>query len=70
LAPKADVVVLLARWRKTPRKAIESALSILSFAGADVAGIALTLVDADEQSRNGYGDIGYYYSAYRKYYTQ
>lgn len=70
LAPKADVVVFLAQWRKTPRKAIEAAFGLLKSVGADIAGVALTLVDARQQAKYGYGDTGYYYRSYRKYYTQ
>jgi exopolysaccharide transport family protein len=70
LAPKADVVVFLAQWRKTPRKAVEAAFGLLKSVGADIAGVALTLVDAQQQAKYGYGDSGYYYRSYRKYYTQ
>jgi exopolysaccharide transport family protein len=70
LAPKADVVVYLARWRKTPRKAVEAAFALLTSVGADIAGIALTQVDVREQAKYGYGDAGYYYHSYRKYYAQ
>jgi polysaccharide biosynthesis transport protein len=70
LAPKADVVVFLAQWRRTPRKAIEAAFSLLKSVGADIAGVALTLVDAQQQAKYGYGDSGYYYRSYRKYYSQ
>lgn len=68
LAPKSDVVVFLAHWRTTPRKAIENSLKQLESVGAHVAGVALTLVDAKEQARSGYGDAGYYYKSYRSYY--
>jgi capsular exopolysaccharide synthesis family protein len=68
LAPKADVVVFLVQWRKVPRKAIEGAISLLKSVGADIAGVALTLVDARLQAKYGYGDSGYYYRSYRKYY--
>lgn len=68
LAPQADVVVMLTRWRKTPRKAIENSLRLLASAGAYIAGAALTQVDMRQQSRYGYGDPGYYYRAYKKYY--
>ncbi len=69
LAPKADAVVFLARWRKTPQKAIEAALALLSGTGANVAGVALTQIDMKEQARYGYGDAGYYYGEYKKYYA-
>jgi len=70
LAPKADVVVFLVQWRRVPRKAVEAAFAMLSSVGADIAGVALTLVDAREQAKYGYGDAGYYYRSYRKYYAQ
>ena len=70
LAPKADVVVFLAQWRKTPRKAVLTGLDLLNSVGADIAGVALTQVDLREQAKYGYGDAGYYYRAYRKYYAQ
>jgi exopolysaccharide transport family protein len=69
LAPKGDVVVFLVQWRKTPRKAIEAAFALLRSVGADVRGIALTLVDVRQQAKYGYGDAGYYYRSYKKYYT-
>jgi exopolysaccharide transport family protein len=70
LAPKADAIVLLAQWRKTPRKAVQTAIDLLRSVGADVSGVALTQVDVREQAKYGYGDAGYYYQAYRKYYAQ
>jgi capsular exopolysaccharide synthesis family protein len=70
IAPKADVVVFLAQWRKTPRRAVQTAFDLLSSVGADISGIALTQVDLREQAKYGYGDAGYYYRSYRKYYAQ
>jgi polysaccharide biosynthesis transport protein len=70
LAPKADVVLFLVHWRKTSRKAIEAAFALLKSVGGDIAGVSLTLVDAEQQAKYGYGDSGYYYHAYRKYYAQ
>ncbi|MDO8264181.1 MAG: polysaccharide biosynthesis tyrosine autokinase [Gallionella sp.] len=69
LAPKADVVVFLARWRKTPQHAIEAAFRLLSGTGAHVGGVALTQMDMKQQTKYGYGDPGYYYAEYKKYYT-
>jgi capsular exopolysaccharide synthesis family protein len=69
LAPKADLVVFLARWRKTPEPAIEAALRLLSSPGTKLGGVALTLVDMKQQSKYGYGDPGYYYTEYKKYYV-
>ena len=68
LAGKVDLVLVLAKWRTTPRKAVESALKQLESVGAPVAGVALTQVDMREQVRSGYGDAGYYYRLYKPYY--
>jgi capsular exopolysaccharide synthesis family protein len=69
LAPHADAVVMLARWKKTPVKAITSAVSLLQGRGIFLAGVALTQMDLNAQSRYGYGDANYYYKSYRKYYA-
>ncbi|MCR5879512.1 CpsD/CapB family tyrosine-protein kinase [Phenylobacterium sp. J367] len=69
LAPKADAVLFLARWRKTPQHAIEAAFRQLAGTGAHLAGVALTQMDMKEQSKYGYGDPGYYYAEYKKYYV-
>jgi exopolysaccharide transport family protein len=70
LASQADVVILLVRWRKTARKAAEASLKLLTSVNAYVAGAALTQVDMRAQARYGYGDPGYYYRSYKKYYAQ
>lgn len=69
LASKADAVVFLTRWRSTPCKAIGNALRLLEGAGAHISGVALVQVDMKSQARYGYGDAGYYYGAYKQYYT-
>jgi Mrp family chromosome partitioning ATPase len=70
LAARADAVIVLARWRRTPYKAVDAALKVLENAGAKVAGVALTQVDMRKQSRYGYGDPGFYYAEYKSYYAQ
>lgn len=69
VAAKADAVVFLARWRRTPEKAIGAALKVLEQSGAHIAGVGLTQVDMKAQARYGYGDAGYYYGDYKKYYA-
>jgi capsular exopolysaccharide synthesis family protein len=69
LASRSDAVVFLARWQKTPVKAAEAALRLLEQSEARVAGVVLSQVNVKQQSRYGYGDPGYYYSSYRKYYS-
>ena len=69
LAARADAVVLLARWRKTPRQAVERAIRELESVGVFIAGVALTQVDMREQARSGYGDPGYYFRRMEQYYV-
>jgi len=69
LAPMADAVIFLARWRKTPRRAVVASLKILERTGARIAGLALTQVDMKQQARTGYGDPEYYHSKYKGHYV-
>lgn len=69
LAQKADLLVMLARWRKTPEPAIEAAFRLLDTTGVSVGGVVLTQVDMKQQAKYGYGDPGYYYAEYKKYYV-
>jgi capsular exopolysaccharide synthesis family protein len=69
LAPHTDAVVMLARWKKTPVKAITAAIGLLHGRGVFLAGLALTQVDLKAQTRYGYGGADYYYKSYRKYYA-
>ena len=69
LAAKCDAVVLLCRWRKTPKDALKSALRLLVSSGAPLAGVALTQVDVRKQSAHGYGDSSYYYREAQAYYA-
>ena len=68
ICPHADAVVMLSRWRKTPRHAVRSALRALDLENIFLAGVVLTQVDVREQARAGEG-IAQYYPAYRKYYA-
>lgn len=69
LAPKADVLVFLGRWRRTPQHAIEAGLRLFQGTGTHIAGVCLTQMNMKEQSKYGYGDPGYYYTEYKKYYV-
>jgi succinoglycan biosynthesis transport protein ExoP len=69
LGPKADTVVCLVRWRKTPQHAVEAAFRMLAGTGAHLGGVALTQMDMNAQAKYGYGDPGYYYAEYKKYYV-
>ena len=69
ISAKADCVVMLVRWRKTPAKAAELALRHLDEVGANVIGVSLAMVDVKAQARVGFGDVGYYYNSYKSYYA-
>jgi capsular exopolysaccharide synthesis family protein len=69
LSAKADAVVFLVQWRRTPLKAAQAAVQILRDAGAWISGAALTQVNMRAQASYGYGDSSYYYNKIRKYYA-
>ena len=69
LAAKADAVLMLVQWRRTPFKAADTAVDLLLESGSNITGIALSRVDLRQQSRYGYGDRNYYYKALRSYYA-
>jgi len=71
LASLVDSVVLLVRWRKTPREIVKAALESLQRVNAPLAGVALTQVDLAVQHSYGYGyGYGSYYKNYHKYYSE
>jgi succinoglycan biosynthesis transport protein ExoP len=70
LAPKADAVIFLARWRKTSQHAIEAAFRLLNTAGVQISGVVLTQMDMRKQAKYGLGDPGYYYGQYKQYYIE
>jgi capsular exopolysaccharide synthesis family protein len=69
LSRLADETVFVVRWNETPRDAAQSALKELRQFDAKIAGAVLSVVDTTRQARYGYGDGGYYYSRYSKYYV-
>lgn len=68
LAGKADRVLYLVQWNKTPLRAAQSAVDILNECGANVCGALLTKVDVKGQARYGYGDSSDYYGYFKNYY--
>jgi len=68
LATKADVVVLLARWRKTSEHAIRAAIKLLP-SEARIAGVALNQIHVGKQTKFGFGDPAYYFKKYKGYYS-
>jgi succinoglycan biosynthesis transport protein ExoP len=69
LARKADIVAVLVRWRHTPAKAAQRTIDLLHDVQVNIGGVALTQIDVQEQAKYGYGDVGYYYKAYKGYYS-
>lgn len=70
LAQHADQVLFCVRWDSTPRQTAQSALQMLSEVCGNIGGVLLTRVDLRRHAGYGYHDAGYYYSQYRKYYTE
>jgi succinoglycan biosynthesis transport protein ExoP len=68
LAAKADRVLYIAQWNKTPLRAAQAAVDILQESGANVVGALLTKVDVKGQARYGYGDASDYYGYFKNYY--
>lgn len=63
-----DSLVLLARWRQTPVKAIRAAIHQIQSVGGTISGVAMTLVNLKTQAQSGYGDASYYYKEMKDYY--
>jgi capsular exopolysaccharide synthesis family protein len=68
LAAKADRVLYIVQWNKTPLRAAQSAVDILQECGANVAGALLTKVNVKGQARYGYSDSSDYYGYFKNYY--
>ncbi len=68
LAAKADRVLYVVHWNKTPISAAQSAVEILQSCGANVVGAILSKVNVKKQARYGFGDASDYFHYYRHYY--
>jgi capsular exopolysaccharide synthesis family protein len=68
VAARADQVLYVVRWSKTPRRAAQSGLDILQESGANVAGVLLSRVNVKKQAAYGYGDSSDYFQYFRNYY--
>jgi polysaccharide biosynthesis transport protein len=63
-----DKTVLLIRWAESRQEVALRGLQALVDAGADLAGVLLSRVDARKHARYGYADSGLYYGRVREYY--
>ncbi|CAN7604565.1 polysaccharide biosynthesis tyrosine autokinase [Phenylobacterium sp. LjRoot219] len=70
VARQADAVLLLVRWRRTPRALAQTTVQLLAAAGATLAGVALTRVDLRQQASLHPGDPTAHYLGHKKYYQQ
>jgi succinoglycan biosynthesis transport protein ExoP len=68
LARLADTALLCVRWGHTPRRIAAGAVELLREAGANVAGGALTRVNAKVHGRSGFADAEIYQPRYGGYF--
>ena len=68
LVAKADRVLYLVQWNKTPMSTARAAVDVLQESGANIAGTILTQVNTRQQARYGYGDGSDYFHYYRRQY--
>jgi polysaccharide biosynthesis transport protein len=70
LASKADCVLHVVQWDKTPTSMVHAAVEILRQSRAPVAGIVLNKVNMKQQARYGFADGSDYYHYYSSAYAQ
>ena len=68
IASRADQVLYVVRWSKTPRRAAQSGIDMLAECGANVTGVLLSRVNVKKQAAYGYGDSSDYFQYFRNYY--
>lgn len=68
LSELVDKTVFISRWAETARDVVQMATRQLASHGANLAGVLLTRVNVQKNSRYGYADSGYYGRKYTKYY--
>jgi polysaccharide biosynthesis transport protein len=66
LTQSVDAVLMVVRWRRTPRKVVESAVTQLSRSGRGLSGAVLTQVNLRAYQGN---DSGYLYGSESNYYV-
>ncbi len=70
LAPLCGQCVLVAKWRTTPRAAVDSAVRILRDAGASLSGAVLNRVNVRTYGNFAEAGSGYDPFSYRRYYRR
>lgn len=69
LSRLADKTIMVVRWASTRRKDVALAVKRLRDAHCDVAGAALSMVDAKKHARYGSPDSGVFHYELKKYYA-
>ena len=64
-----DTALFVIRWQKTPCEIVKTAIKQLSAFNVNIAGVVLSRVDMEKQSKYSYGDKGNYYKNYSEYYA-
>ena len=69
LASLSDQTLFAVSWNKTPREVVNAGVKQFADFGYDRLAFVLTNVDIKKHSSYGYGDAVYYYSRFKKHYT-
>lgn len=65
----SDTTLVIARWRRTPEKAVRTALDLLLQSGSRIGGVALSLVNIKEFASAGLTDTFGYHKKFKGYYV-
>lgn len=65
----SDTTLVVSRWRRTPIKALRTALDLLAQNGSHVGGVALSMVNVREYASAGLTDAFGYYKKFAGYYV-
>lgn len=65
----SDTTLVVSRWRRTPIKALRTALDLLAQNGSKVGGVALSVVNIKEYASAGLTDAFGYYRKFAGYYV-
>jgi capsular exopolysaccharide synthesis family protein len=69
LSRLVDKTIFIVRWERTRAETALVAVQQLHEAGADIAGVVLSMVNMKRHARYSYGDAGSYYAELRRYYV-
>ncbi len=64
-----DAMLLVVRWNKTPKDAVQLATRILAESEAKVMGVCLNQIDMRSAVAQGYGDAIHYFNDFKEYWS-